>query len=90
MRRAKKFNEHFVSMQQKIAYTFSASNDDFMQNLPTRGANDLKFRAVTCEEVEALIDTLKKKNSSCDRISNGVAQASQEHHKCKPRSRKSP
>ena len=67
---AERFNEHFVSMGQKIADTFK-TNNEFMKNMPTRGANDFKFRAVTCEEVEALIDTMKnKKSSGYDGISN--------------------
>ena len=67
---AAKFNEHFVSMGQKIADSFN-TNNEFMKNMPIKGANDFKFRMVTCEEVEALIDTLKnKKSSSYDGISN--------------------
>ena len=67
---AAKFNEHFVSMGQKIADSFN-TNNEFMKNMPSKGANDFKFRMVTCEEVEALIDTLKnKKSSSYDGISN--------------------
>ena len=58
-RLAKRFNEHFVSTGQKIADSFGA-NDEFMKNMP-RGANNFKFRAVTCEEVEALINTMKTK-----------------------------
>ena len=54
---ATRFNEHFVSMGQKIADSFG-TNDEFMKNKPRNEAK-FKFTAVTCEGVEALKDRLK-------------------------------
>ena len=60
---AEQFNEHFVSMGQKIADSFE-TNNNFRKYLPNQSASDFKFRPVSGEELEWLINTLKNKKKA--------------------------